>query len=462
MTNRTIVQKFGGTSLGSPERMMKVAKIIKKSWQKQKTLVVVSAISNLDKETGTTSLLLKASGSALQKIDPQPFLALIQENHLNIINELIADSKNRQNVKNFVDKELSQLNHFLRAVEVVGELSSRSSDLILSTGERLSAMLLSVVLQSISVPARFLPLEDIIIDSGISQVNRHFHTLLRANITKRLNTLTDEVPVLTGFIGKVPGGILAGIGRGYTDFTAATVAASLTVDELQIWKDVDGVYSADPKQIKNAYVVPKLSPEEAAEITYYGAEVIHPFTIEQVIKDGIPVRIKHSLKPDLPGTVIIADAAGDEQIHNKPVAVTIKRNVQVLNIKSNRMLMAHGFMSSVFNVLNANRVVIDLIATSEVSISLTADSNISIMNAVLELKKIAEVSVLKNMAILSLVGRGMNRSVGTAAKMFSTLAKQDVNIEMITQGASEINISCVINDKDHLKALRVVHDAMLL
>ncbi len=211
---------------------------------------------------------------------------------------------------------------------------------------------------------------------------------------------------------------------------------------------------------RSAVVLPAITPEEAAELTYYGSEVIHPFTMEQVVRVGIPIHIKNTFKPELPGTIV--DPNADSLAPAKPAtAITAKRGITVVNINSNRMLMAYGFMAKVFNVFEKHGIVIDLISTSEVNVSVTVEKTDRLAAAMADLEHLGSVSVNKDMAILSLVGRGQKHCVGLAGKMFSVLAAEGVNIEMISQGASEINISCVIDDEDADKALLAIHTALV-
>ncbi|ORY45219.1 hypothetical protein BCR33DRAFT_850086 [Rhizoclosmatium globosum] len=284
----------------------------------------------------------------------------------------------------------------------------------------------------------------------------------------------DSIPVVTGYLGPIPGSIVTTIGRGYTDLTAALIAVGLKARELQIWKEVDGIFTADPRKAPRAHLLSAISPEEAAELTYYGSEVIHPFTMDQVIRASIPIRIKNAFKPDGAGTVIMpqldpsASTDGDSAVAvHRPMAtaITIKENITVLNIHSNRKTLSHGFFAKIFSTLDKYGIVVDLISTSEVHVSMALGPHISeekIQLAVADLQKYALVDTLSNMTILSLVGREMRRMVGIAALMFSTLAKHSINLEMISQGASEINISCVIEGSKGVLALRVVHDACVL
>lgn len=281
--------------------------------------------------------------------------------------------------------------------------------------------------------------------------------------------LQDYVCVATGYLGPVPGGIVGTIGRGYTDLTAALIAVGISASELQIWKEVDGIYTADPRKVPRAQKIHSITPEEAAELTYYGSEVIHPFTMEQVIRASIPIRIKNTFKPEGLGTLIVPEGhrlhIKPESTIRQPTAVTIKDNVIVLNVHSNRKSVSHGFLAQIFLTLDKYGIVVDLISTSEVHISIALNPSISrdkLDRALTDLKKYGDASVMHNMAILSLVGMDMRNMVGVASNMFSTLARHKVNIEMISQGASEINISCVIDEEHANIALRAIHDEILL
>ena len=357
-----------------------------------------------------------------------------------------------------------------------------------------------------------------------------FYDTVAGVIAERIEQCGRRVPVVTGFFGPVPGSLLSQIGRGYTDLCAALLAAGLDASELQIWKEVDGIFTADPRKVPTARLIPMISPDEAAELTYYGSEVVHPFVMEQAIRKKIPIRIKNVENPLGGGTVIHPDSDHDvppslidplhamqaadksvtvTEMHSTtvtakartlssssnssssavlsatasvsttdvysfsddpnrrrlPTAVTIKENVMVINVHSNRKSVSHGFLAGIFGTLDRFGVVADLIATSEVHVTMATADSLSqrIVERLLnELKKTGAVSVSRDMAILSLVGKQMRNMVGISGKMFTTLADGNVNIEMISQGASEINISCVIDARDAVKAFNLIHQSCLM
>jgi len=280
---------------------------------------------------------------------------------------------------------------------------------------------------------------------------------------------------------------LSSIGRGYTDLCAALLAVGLDADELQVWKEVDGIFTADPRKVPAARLIPIITPEEAAELTYYGSEVIHPFTMEQAIKARIPIRIKNVENPAGEGTVIFPDSIsrkGEEtptypprhirlksqdpflrERSKRPTAVTIKNGIAVLNIHSNRRSLSHGFLANIFTVLDQRRLAVDLISTSEVHVSMALHSEVreqDLKDAIEELRKYGTVDVIRDLTILSLVGKQMKHMIGIASRMFTALAESKVNIEMISQGASEINISCVIKEIDAIKAMNVLHTKLFI
>ena len=337
-------------------------------------------------------------------------------------------------------------------------------------GERLSALILSHVLKSIGLKAKFISLDKLITKKfDASALDQQFYDYITAQLAIHVLPFVDShICVITGFFGPCPGSLLTSVGRGYTDLTAALVAVATRAKELQIWKEVDGIFTADPRKVKSARKLDYITPEEAAELTYYGSEVIHPFTMEQVIRANIPIRIKNTFNPTGTGTLITREVMSPIRPNmddRSPTAVTIKDNVTVINISSNRKSVSHGFLAKTFLVLDNFGIVVDLISTSEVHVSMALGVGLSsetLAKAVIELEKTGKVDVVKNMAILSLVGKKMRNTVGISAKMFSCLATNEVNLEMISQGASEINVSCVIKESQALKAINAVHDALII
>ncbi|MBF0287636.1 MAG: aspartate kinase [SAR324 cluster bacterium] len=460
-----IVQKYGGTSLGNSERLLGVANIIKDTANSHSVIVVVSALSSYTKSEGTTSRLIEAGNASIARKDYSQKLGLIEKVHFDIIENTIQSKELRQKISTDIHEELQHLKSFLEAIQVIQEISPRSQDLIVGTGERLSAQLLAGILQDQGMDGIYTNLSEIA-PLGVQSTDPKFSNKLQKMIEEALPIGKGVIPVVTGFFGFVTGGIIRGVGRGYTDYTAALISGKLKAEELQIWKEVDGIFTADPNKVPGAHVLDYIFPNEAAELTYFGSEVLHPFTMECTTAAKVPVRIKNTFAPQKPGTVIIPkkelpSSAPQRSSDKKATAVTTKNKISVININSNRMMHSPGFLAKVFDIFRRHGIVIDLISTSEVNISCSVDTPNDLTDLKKEFEQLGKVTIIPDRAILSLVGDNMKHVPGVAGKMFSALAENEINLEMITQGASEINISCVIKQKDAQKALKVIHQTFL-
>lgn len=423
---------------------------------------------------------------------------IIRKEHHTAACDSIKDPDILDELLNEIDRDCEWLRNFLFAAKIIDEISPRSRDNIIGLGERLACKFMTAVLRDQGIDAEYVSLEEIVPPFDVDgdpekSLPQEFYDELAAALGERLQECGSRIPVVTGFFGPVPGSLLRQIGRGYTDLCSALLAVGLEASELQIWKEVDGIFTADPRKVPTARLISVISPDEAAELTYYGSEVVHPFTMEQAIRKKIPIRIKNVENPRGGGTVIHPDpdsdlsssatishsvpepttlkslrdlalATEDSQRKRLPTAVTIKERVVVLNVHSNRKSVSHGFLAGIFGILDKFGVVVDLISTSEVHVSMAIGDGLPRKNLerlVKELQHNGSVSVHHDMAILSLVGKQMRNMVGIAGRMFTTLAQGNVNIEMISQGASEINISCVIESRDAVKALNLIHQSCL-
>ncbi|KAJ1952900.1 Aspartokinase, partial [Dispira parvispora] len=433
--------------------------------------------------------LIRAASSVLGQ-ESQSHIDIIDEilhDHLVVAEQHVHDPEILNQVRADITKECESLKYFLQAAKVIEEVSPRSRDIIIGTGERLACQVVTASLRQHGVQARYVNLDKLITQRfDPTSLDQSFYDYLAGELARTVEQCQEEIPVITGFFGPVPGSLLSTVGRGYTDLTAALVAVGIQAQELQIWKEVDGIFTADPRKVTSARLLKIITPEEAAELTYYGSEVIHPFTMEQVIRAHIPIRIKNVKNPQGCGTIIFPDlghTSGQrtpspghsprlllengyhlDLSRRHPTAVTIKDNVVVLNIHSNRKSVSHGFFAHIFSVLDKYGIVVDLISTSEVHVSMALGAqvlDITLQSAVEELSRLGTVDILREMAILSLVGKQMRNMVGIAGRMFHTLAEANINIEMISQGASEINISCVIHNAKAEDALRAIHDKLL-
>ncbi|KAF8621329.1 hypothetical protein AX15_007866 [Amanita polypyramis BW_CC] len=459
------------------------------------------------------------SGSSPRSSSPQPFTSIFQSNgnsnshesvpdfvktvdllreeHITAARSAINNSEIFKELEAEMERDCEWLRNFLFAAKLIDEISPRSRDTIIGLGEKMACKIMTAVLRDQGIDAEYVSLEDIVPwseEQGATfdgTLGQDFYDDIAHAVGERIKQCAPRVPVVTGYFGPVPGSLLHQVGRGYTDLLAALIAVGVQATELQIWKEVDGIFTADPRKVPTARLISIISPEEAAELTYYGSEVVHPFTMEQVIRKKIPIRIKNVENPLGGGTVIhpdpevdpaevqeeqgingVLEAASfsllrkpsrtpDEHQHIRvPTAVTIKDHMIVLNVNSNRKSVSHGFLAGIFSTLDKFGLVVDLISTSEVHVSMALEDTLGkkmLERLLSEVRKNGTVSVRHDMAILSLVGKQMRNMVGIAGRMFTTLAQGNVNIEMISQGASEINISCVIKGKDAVKALNMIH-----
>ncbi|KAG0049743.1 Aspartokinase [Gryganskiella cystojenkinii] len=485
-----LVQKFGGTSIGKFIETI-TGTIVQSYLPTNRVVVVCSARSSETKSLGTTNRLLKAAASALEpgSIEFIETVHDIRQDHLDAAAQYISDTDILKRVHQELNQDCDRLLAFLKAVQTIEEISPRSKDIIMAVGEKLSCRVVAGLLEDRGVETQFISLENVIeAVFDIQCLDQNFYDYLSRAFAAAVSKCGDRVPVVTGFFGPVPGSLLTSIGRGYTDLAAALIAVGLDAEELQVWKEVDGIFTADPRKVKNARLLNIITPEEASELTYYGSEVIHPFTMEQVIRAQIPIRIKNVMNPSGTGTIIFPDQPSGtctpngrstpppsskillengyqlDMSRRHPTAVTIKDNVWVLNVHSNRKSVSHGFFAQIFGTLDRHGIAVDLISTSEVHVSMALGANVNekeMEKAMSLLRSIGTVDVMKGMAILSLVGKQMKNMVGISGRMFSTMAKSGINIEMISQGASEINISCVIQEDQAIEAMNVIHEELL-
>ncbi|KAL1302555.1 hypothetical protein AAFC00_002937 [Neodothiora populina] len=490
-----VVQKFGGTSVG--KFAVEIARdIVLASLGENRVAVVCSARSTYTKSEGTTNRLLRAAREA-EKLTSRAYVDMvnvIREDHMAAARDTISASDILETYFAAVNDECDGLVRILESAQHLTEVSRRTEDKIVAKGEKLSCLYMTALLQSQGVKAAYVDLSDVIQFDMPKGLNDDFYRNLANALSEAVLACGDAVPVITGYFGNVPGGLLDQIGRGYTDLCAALVAVGLKASELQIWKEVDGIFTADPRKVPTARLLDSVTPSEAAELTFYGSEVIHPFTMDQVIKASIPIRIKNVKNPRNKGTIIWPDAADDlagkkpalfrnKSLSNlidtsgpkRPTAVTIKRGITVLNVHSKKRTRAHGFLMSIFSVLDKWHLSVDLISSSEVHVSMALHSEVALLSgagpdseemhiesaalkgAVEDLSAWGDIDLVPGMAIVSLIGRQLRNMVGISGRFLGVLGENNINIEMISQGASEINISCVIDEKEANRALNVVH-----
>jgi len=442
--------KFGGTSLGDAEKVRGAAKLVRERIGED-PLIVVSAHGSSRRPDGTksekvTDLLVRSAKKALAG-DPLSGFAEVEERHCELLGGLALS-------RELIEPELTELNELLRGIRLVKELTPRTLDYVMSFGERMSAKALAEELVTQGVKAERVESYELgfLTDSNYGRARPLPDAPRR--IAEAVAARDAEVIVTTGFIGKNAAGEITTVGRQGSDYSAAYFGAALGATEVQIWTDVDGVLTADPSVVPQAKPLERMAFREAAELAYYGAEVLHPSTIIPAVEKGIPIRVLNTFKPALPGTTIHPDT-GDEVARVK--SVVYKENLTLINVVSSRMFGQAGFMAHLFDVFRRHDVVIDMIATSEISVSLTTDRPAGVEAAAQELREAAEVTVEPGKAIVCVVGSGMRHVIGTAARVFSAVAKVGVNVRMISQGASEINIAFLVDNNDIGSAVKTLH-----
>lgn len=444
-----IITKFGGTSVENARAMENVIDIVARQKDRQ-PLVVLSAIA------GATNDLQVCAHHALEgKLDDAvSILNALLERHVTIAENIVEDRPSYQQVIQFCRRRIEELRNLCQGIAILGELTNRSLDAITSVGERLSTMILNEGmkqrgLQTELVDARSFMITDEHYASAIPLFDR-IDAKARTIFSPLLNA--GKIPVTQGYIGATLKGVTTTLGRGGSDYSAAILGAALGVDEIQIWTDVDGVLTADPRIAPKAQKLRIISFREASELAYFGAKVLHPSTILPAIGKNIPVVVLNSKRPDSTGTRIVANPPKTKV----PVkSIASKKGITVINIQSTRMLMAHGFLESIFAVFNRHKTSVDLVSTSEVAVSLTIDNPEKIEDIVAELKNFAEVAIFERKAIVCIVGDQMHSTAGIADRIFKALG--DIDVMMISQGASEINMSLVIDDDRVHEAVQRLH-----
>tara|TARA_Y100000310_G_scaffold340249_1_gene435356 strand:+ start:445 stop:1764 length:1320 start_codon:yes stop_codon:yes gene_type:complete len=431
-----IVMKFGGTSLGSADRIKNACNIVK-SRSKEKPVVVVSAVS------GITNMLIElANENNLEK--RKEILSRIKDKHLDILKNLNIESS-------LLKKNLNELEDI---VKKINDIDTKTFDLIQSFGERMSSKIVAEQLNQIGIKSQAFNSYDLGFLTDANFGSAEPLDVTYSNLKNKIDGI-DAVPVITGFLGKTEDGQITTIGRGGSDFTASIVGAAISADEIQIWTDVDGMMSTDPKLVENAKTIDKVSFAEASELAYFGARVLHPKSILPAMRKNIPVRILNSLNPDHNGTAIQNKV---EQNHSIVKAIAYKNNITLINIQSTRMLGAHGFLARLFGIFEKYNKSVDVISTSEVSVSMTIDNDDDLPKLVSDLEKISKVKVFDKKSIICVVGEGMRHAPGIPGRTFSVMGREKINIDMISQGASEINVTFVVDGHDSEKAVIALHE----
>ena len=402
-----------------------------------------------------TDLLLSAA-SAAGRGDKAGALAIgarLRHRHIDTAAALLA-AERATRLQSALQQEFDSLDDLLRGIAAVGELTPRTNDLVVSFGERLSSRMIAEAfdqfgLNGVHVDARSCIITDATYGKAVPQED-----IIEAKLAEIVLPLVKagKTPILGGFIGSTSDGITTTLGRGGSDFTAALVGGGMHAGAIEIWTDVNGIMTTDPRICPDALRVKTISFEEAAELAYFGAKVLHPATILPAVQKSIPVWVLNSRNPENEGTKITAMAA---KCASPFKSIAAKKRLTIIDVVASRMLMSHGYLKAVFDVFDKYKCVIDMVSTSEVSISVSVDSNQQLPEMCADLAKIADVKMEGHKALVCLVGEDIRGHNGIAAQVFGAVSH--VNVRMISQGASEINMSFMIDEEDVEEAVRSLH-----
>ena len=443
--------KFGGTSVENAAAMRNVSRLVVRHANRG-PLVVASACA------GVTNALLSLARNALAggKGNAQEALEQLRARHHQIARDLFA-GEILLTVQSQIDALMDELRDLAKSIGILGELTGRSLDTVVSFGEKLSTLLLFHEMKQEGAECVLVNAQEVLITNAdyTAAVPQFEEIDRRAQAVFAPRLEAGQIVITQGFLGATADGVPTTIGRGGSDYSASIFGAALNAEEIQIWTDVDGVMTSDPSVIPEAQVIEEMTFREAAELAYFGAKVLHPATIVPAVHKNIPVRVLNSKRPEVPGTVIVQKSRRQETRIVKSIAY--KEGITLITIASTRMLMMHGFLARVFEIFASHGKSVDVIATSEVSLSLTVDSSAHLDEIFEELRKIADLEVENDKAIFCVVGEHLKETRGIITRVFATLDAQDIPVSMISLGASEINVTFVVDGKDIRRTAQALH-----
>ncbi|MDX2127861.1 MAG: lysine-sensitive aspartokinase 3 [Chloroherpetonaceae bacterium] len=452
-----VIMKFGGTSVEDASAMSKVASIVHTALKRSveegspAPMVIISACAGITNKLFELSKLAAAG----KESEALKIFGIIRDHHLKIIENLVTDPTRKSLVTEKIIKLLSELDQLVRAVIYLGELTPRLEDAFASFGELLSSTVLGEALNQNGIFTEWLDARHLLkTDSNFGKAVPLW-PLVEKQIQEKVYPLLKRGTVVLsqGYIGSTEQGKTTTLGRGGSDYSAAIFGAALGVDAIQIWTDVDGVLTTDPRVVAGARRLKVMTFSEAAELAYFGAKVLHPSTIRPAIQKNIPVYVLNSKRPESEGTRI----SNEVDSHEGTVkSIACKKGQTMINLTTTSMLGEYGFLYKVSEIFAEYETPIDMISTSEVSISVTIGITTNLDLIIERLKKIADVSIDRGVAIVCVVGDSIRKSPGIASRVFSSLPS--INVKMISQGASEINIGFVVDEKDADTAVRLLHD----
>ncbi len=449
-----IVIKFGGTSVGDAQRVANAIAIVEER-RDRNPIVVVSALAGVTNE-------LVAATEAARACDADrvaQIISAIRQRHEDVALQLVQqkidffESFTRQ-----LDKQIDQIHTILRGIAMLGEITARAKDKVVAIGEKLSSVLFAYSMMMRALPGEHVDSEEVVITDNrfgeasplMDETRDAAHRVLLPLVERNL------IPVMGGFIGRTRDGATTTLGRGGSDYSAAIIGAAAGAEEIQIWTDVDGMMTCDPRLIPGARMIERISYVEAAELAWFGAKVLHPKTIAPAVEQNIPVRVLNTHNVASPGTLVTAE--GETRVGHGPRAIAVKRGITVVHMTSNKMLGAYGFLARLFAIFEQLEISVDLITTSEVSVSVTIDEKHNLQALVEKLKPVADVSVLENQCIVAVVGRNLMRDSGVGARIFD--AMKGIPMSMFSLGTSGLNLSIVVDDIDADGAVKAIHAAL--
>src|SRR5580698_3634571 len=443
-----VVMKFGGTSVEDPAAIGRTAAIVAgRVALGKRPVVVVSALAKV------TDQLLRAAASAAvgDRTGALAISSRLRCRHRDTAAALVKDSAELVSV---IDQKFDSLDEVLRGLAAILELTPRISDLVVSYGERISSRIVAAAFAERGINSTHVDARNVVVTDSQFQKAVPNDALIEKRAAEHLRPLIDQgkVPVMGGFIASNEEGITTTLGRGGSDFTGALVGGALTAEAIEIWTDVDGIMTSDPRVCPDALRVKVISFEEAAELAYFGAKVLHPATILPAVKKNIPVLVLNSKNPTNEGTRIISVAPHCKSPFK---CIAVKKKLTIIDVVASRMLMTHGYLKSIFDIFDKHQCPVDMVSTSEVSVSLTVDSTDKLPAIADDLGKIADVKYEGQKALVCLVGEDIRGQMGISAQVFAAI--RHVSVRMISQGASEINMSFMIEEEDVEEAVKSLH-----
>ncbi|MFL6318968.1 MAG: aspartate kinase [Nitrososphaeraceae archaeon] len=455
--------KFGGTAINSADKVIHIANLIKSQNEKgtNEIIGVISAVRGITDKISSIPLNVKSD-----KLSITDFLNNARHIHLNIIEQAIKNEKLKNEARSVVTTLTNELEDILTGILLLGEITPKSLDYLMSFGERLSTPIVSFALRDIGLSSEYLTGKEagILTDSNYGEARPLIDTT-RLRVVHKIEPLLklNIIPLVTGFIGADQNGNTTTIGRGGSDYTATIIASSINADEVWFLGDVDGLMTADPKIVNDARVIREVSFAEAMEMALFGAKYMHPRALEPVMDTKIPVRIRNAFRLEHQGTVISQNLT---KISQKTVkSISAIRHTALIDVSGGGMVGAPGTAAKIFDALAKNRVNIMMISQSpsESSISIVVrrdelDKAIMTLDLNLLGKVVKRVNVNNDVAVIAVVGSGMRGIKGVAARVFNAVAKRNVNVIMIAQGSSELNLAFVVNDSDCEQVVRALHD----